>query len=654
MRILVADQNALLLAAITATFGPHCDLVTATRRDVCLAQLEQHRFDVVIAGDKLSDYTGLELLSEVPVISPDTLLIFAADPKRLQQLGKRLALFGLFEALSYPLTPQKLVDALRRVREKLQASQPPKVRHVVLEDEWDTGERFGLIEQELQDGDDFVFAGPPTVPAAASVSAERLVEGSSVVAAAGVPDSAASPNRAAAGRTFEGTPVAPDSEAMVTEYEVRPATPALTHQHTATPEDEFVFALAVETVAAGVPVAQEVAQEQEDVRETAEDVTARGVTARDVTVQDVTARDVTAREMAEEASPEPESELDFLSSNDPVFDPPEPPKWAEDGAANDTAFEAKRADLRRNPAADNIPSRVRAAAELPAPPAQAASASRDRADAKVDLKADPKASPKVDPKKGTETHRSPASATKSSAPSATAPKGPAQPRVRAQTVPTDAQRAAFERALARRNGGQEPDSAPVDTGRRSAKPTIQLGSTAGVFSGLPLSGKPSKSLSDLAKMAGSKRPLTDAKLGKSVPNRAVFAVGSGVAAVLILGVLSFELLRNSGEAEHHMPHAHAQNTQVFSSSTTMMASSDGRPAQLVAPPPQTDPPSQQPVPSNQPQAQSFDPDTAPPDPPPPPTLEHPGPSEPPSAPSMGNTDPPPWAMLPESQESPIQ
>jgi hypothetical protein len=169
-----------------------------------------------------------------------------------------------------------------------------------------------------------------------------------------------------------------------------------------------------------------------------------------------------------------------------------------------------------------------------------------------------------------------------------------------------------------------------------------------------MSGKPSKSLSELARMAGSKRPLADTKLGKAVPNRAVFAVGSGVAAVLILGVLSFELLRNSGEAEHHMPHAQAQNTQVFSSSTTMMASrGDGGPAQLVAPPRQTEPP-QQNMPSNQPQAQTFDADTAPPDPPPPPALEHPGPSEPPSAPTMGSTDPPPWAMLPETQESPIQ
>jgi CheY-like chemotaxis protein len=613
MRILVADQNALLLAAITATFGPHCDLVTATRRDVCLAQLEQNKFDVVIAGDKLSDYTGLELLSEVPVISPDTLLVFAADPKRLQQLGKRLAVFGLFEAISYPLTPQKLVDVLRRAREKLQASRQPKIRHVVLESEWDTGERLGLIEREAQEADgadDFVFAGPPTVRAASS-SAERILEGTPVVCAAGVPDDAAAPDRAATGRTFEGTQVgsSADSEAVVTEYEVKPSLPALPHSPThassaieGESEDEFVFATEVEPASGSA--AQDIAPEvvEDDVQEAA----------------------TTDEEFDEE--------LEFLCSNDAVFEVPEPPKWAADGAANDTAFEGKAPLIeRQSGASESGSSRARAPAELPAPPPAATPA--------------PTAAP---------------SSSKSAQQSKAAVSS--QPRVRAQTVPTEAQRAAFERALARRNFGEgqgataESQSSPKAV---RAKPTIQLGSTAGVFTGLSMSGQPSASLSELAKRATSKRPLAEPKVGKAgkvAPNRAVFVVGSGVAAVLVLGVLSFDLLRHSGEAEHHMPHAQALSTQVFSPSTTLVASSGGEPAQLVpsndggGPAQPAAPESQdgglppQDMPPILPRAQSFDADTAPEDPPPPPVLEHPGPSEPPSAPTMGNTDVPPWAI----------
>ena len=71
MRILVADQTALLLAAIAATFGRHCEIVTATRQDICMAHVAQHHFDVVVACEKLAGgYTGLELLSEVEAISP--------------------------------------------------------------------------------------------------------------------------------------------------------------------------------------------------------------------------------------------------------------------------------------------------------------------------------------------------------------------------------------------------------------------------------------------------------------------------------------------------------------------------------------------------------------------------------------------------------
>src|SRR5581483_6315973 len=100
MRVLVADQNAVLLAAISGTFGRHCDLVTATRRDACLEEAERQKFDVVVAGDRLADYTGLELLSEVAGLYPETLLIFTASPARLKRLGGRLELFGLLETLS--------------------------------------------------------------------------------------------------------------------------------------------------------------------------------------------------------------------------------------------------------------------------------------------------------------------------------------------------------------------------------------------------------------------------------------------------------------------------------------------------------------------------------------------------------------------------
>jgi len=168
MRILVADQNALLLAAIASTFGRHCEVVVATRRDECVAHIEERKFDVVVACERLRDYTGLELLGEVTALSPQTLRIFSARPETLKHLGPRLDFFGLLGTLSYPIDPRKLLLALKVARGKLAAvpgrpmgqpgrpmGQPkppkPKVRHVVLEEsEWDTGERLGLLERELE------------------------------------------------------------------------------------------------------------------------------------------------------------------------------------------------------------------------------------------------------------------------------------------------------------------------------------------------------------------------------------------------------------------------------------------------------------------------------------------------------------------------
>jgi DNA-binding NarL/FixJ family response regulator len=171
MRILVADQNALLLAAIAATFGRHCEIVTATRRDACLEELERGQFDVVVACEKLADYTGLELLSEIEAARPATLRIFAARPDSLKRLGKRLDLFGLLGTLSYPIEARKLLVALKVARAQLPARPKPvikiqpTVRHIVLEAEWDTGERLAILEQELEEAP----APDETVPASGTL-----------------------------------------------------------------------------------------------------------------------------------------------------------------------------------------------------------------------------------------------------------------------------------------------------------------------------------------------------------------------------------------------------------------------------------------------------------------------------------------------------
>ena len=629
MRILVADQNALLLAAITATFGPHCDLVTATRRDVCLAQVETHKFDVVIACDKLSDYTGLELLSEVAAISPETLLIFAANPKRLNQLGNRLAVFDLFAVLSYPITPGKLLDVLKRARQSLRTPSKPKIKHVVLDSEWDTGVRLGLVQEDLEaqaeaagrteqriEAEDFVFSGPPVV----SPESE----------AAPTPPSRTE-NRA---RTFDATPVEPrashgrdalgSDEREVIEYEVKPAVLALTHETgTIACDDEFIFA-ASESVPASAGFGTVGVNEVEPV--------------------------------GAPVPQEPEPSINDFCSNDPLFDVPEPPRWAEDGAANDTAYEPKPsvpAYGKRGASEVSSSSRGQRSSESPTRPGygqhgdehggKGSTGSGSRAS---DAARTPNASgypgaivaQTANNTGSPQAKAEPGSVGGKATPS---PKAHPQRRSRTQSVPTEAQRAAFERAVARRNAAATTAPATPSSGkaRRGAtgaartEPTIQAGSMDGLFSGPAPSERPSSSLFELARMATRKRPLSVSspnpnKSGR--PKRAVYAVGSGLAAAIILAVVSFELHRSSREAEHHLAQAQATSTQLFSSRTLMLDNNEGSGVPQFGPPLQQAAPQQDAPPSNMPEAQTFEATEAPEDPPPPPPLEQPGPMEPPS------------------------
>jgi hypothetical protein len=148
-------------------------------------------------------------------------------------------------------------------------------------------------------------------------------------------------------------------------------------------------------------------------------------------------------------------------------------------------------------------------------------------------------------------------------------------------------------------------------------------------------------------MATTKRPLPDSRargggsqpLAGYNPKRRVFVVGSGITAVLLVGVVCFELLRASRPVEHGR-HAHSASAQLFSPNSTLMADGSGPPLAVFSPPPPQPAPTPaetNPMGAELPQPQTFDPDTAPPDPPPPPALEHPGPMEPPS---MAHNGPP--------------
>jgi len=112
MRVLVVDQDSTLLTAITQLLGEYFPIDAVTTKADCLDLVRCNDYDVIVAGERLEDGSGLELLSQVARSRSDMLRIFAVEPERLKLLRGRLRPFGLFRTLSYPIEPRQLLAAL--------------------------------------------------------------------------------------------------------------------------------------------------------------------------------------------------------------------------------------------------------------------------------------------------------------------------------------------------------------------------------------------------------------------------------------------------------------------------------------------------------------------------------------------------------------
>jgi TonB family protein len=132
MRVLVVDQDSSLLTAITRTLGEYFSIDAVTTKADCLDLVRLNEFEVIVAGERLEDGSGLELLGSLARSRPDMLRIFAAERERLKLLKGRLGPFGLYRTLSYPIEPRQLLAALsaaagieEEVEEIEEAEAPP-------------------------------------------------------------------------------------------------------------------------------------------------------------------------------------------------------------------------------------------------------------------------------------------------------------------------------------------------------------------------------------------------------------------------------------------------------------------------------------------------------------------------------------------------
>jgi TonB family protein len=130
MRVLVVDQDSALLTAITQLLGDYFAIDAVTTKADCLDLVRVNEFEVIVAGERLEDGSGLELLGQMGRDRPDMLRIFAVDRERLKLLKGRLGPFRLFRTLSYPIEPRQLLAALSAaagIEEEIEAPEETAV-----------------------------------------------------------------------------------------------------------------------------------------------------------------------------------------------------------------------------------------------------------------------------------------------------------------------------------------------------------------------------------------------------------------------------------------------------------------------------------------------------------------------------------------------
>jgi CheY-like chemotaxis protein len=110
MRVLVVDQDSEMLEAVARAF----EVDVATSKATCVDLLRANDFDVLVACERLSDGSGLELLSHVAKRWPAVVRILAMEPSRRAMLRGKLGPFKLFETIAYPIDEQELEAVLER------------------------------------------------------------------------------------------------------------------------------------------------------------------------------------------------------------------------------------------------------------------------------------------------------------------------------------------------------------------------------------------------------------------------------------------------------------------------------------------------------------------------------------------------------------
>jgi TonB family protein len=175
MRVLVVDQDSASNEAIARSLRELYTVDAVTNKGDCLDLLRSNTFEVIVATERLEDGSGLELLGQIAKKWPSVLRIFAADRQRLQLLKGRLGPFELFQTLTYPIDPDRLIATLNLAYAAQDANaDTSNIQHVVLSGEPlaeapEEGAQAAAAGESSESDESGEFPAPRPVPRAASM-----------------------------------------------------------------------------------------------------------------------------------------------------------------------------------------------------------------------------------------------------------------------------------------------------------------------------------------------------------------------------------------------------------------------------------------------------------------------------------------------------
>lgn len=138
MKVLIVDHDTAALQAAVRSLGGLFEAFVAVSKNDCLARIREGGIAIVVACERLTDGSGLDLLATLGKNDPEVLRIFAADAERLKKLGGHLTPFRLFDTIAYPLDPMQLKSALALAMAQIGDAASGEFENIVLEDDTPT------------------------------------------------------------------------------------------------------------------------------------------------------------------------------------------------------------------------------------------------------------------------------------------------------------------------------------------------------------------------------------------------------------------------------------------------------------------------------------------------------------------------------------